>query len=109
LYQDVLDPERDPPYGFDDGGYDSVYSTDNEEIRENERADRTKLGRSASKRFKAMLRAMTGKRGEVARCMAFAVEHGEAAPEVGHCPKYRKYLLNLSFPDCQHCCQFPGC
>jgi len=90
LYQDVLDPERDPPYGFDDDGYDSVYSTDNEEVRENERADRTKLGRSASKRFKAMLRAMTGKRGEVARCMSFALEHGEAAPEVGYCHYYRK-------------------
>jgi U2-associated protein SR140 len=52
-------------------------------MKENERTDRTRLGRSASKRFKAMLRAMTGKRGEVARCMAFALEHGEAAPEVG--------------------------
>jgi len=35
-------------------------------------------------RFKAMLRAMTGKRGEVARCMAFALEHGEAALEVAN-------------------------
>ena len=29
-----------------------------------------------------MLRAMSGKRGEIARCMAFALEHAEAAHEI---------------------------
>lgn len=30
-----------------------------------------------------MLRGMSGKRGEIARCMAFSLEHAEAAHEVG--------------------------
>lgn len=81
-YDDFLDPENDAPYGFEDDGYNSVYSTDYDERKEAEKGVRTKLGYSAVKRFKAMLRAMTGKRGEVARCMAFALEHGEAATEV---------------------------
>lgn len=29
-----------------------------------------------------MLRALSGKRGELARCMAFSLEHAEAAHEV---------------------------
>jgi U2-associated protein SR140 len=29
-----------------------------------------------------MLRALSGKRGELARCMAFSLEHAEAASEV---------------------------
>ncbi len=40
------------------------------------------LGKFARKRFEAMLRALSGKRGEIARCMAFSLEHAEAAHEV---------------------------
>lgn len=63
-------------------GYNSVYSSDSAEDSERERARKTVLGRLARKRFEAMLRAMSGKRGEVARCMAFSLEHAEAAHEV---------------------------
>ncbi|KAL5523605.1 hypothetical protein ACEPAG_7778 [Sanghuangporus baumii] len=68
--------------GFDDEGYNSVYSTDSAEESEREQGRKNKLGRLARKRFEAMLRALTGKRGELARCMAFSLEHAEAASEV---------------------------
>ncbi|OCB87417.1 hypothetical protein A7U60_g5557 [Sanghuangporus baumii] len=68
--------------GFDDEGYNSVYSTDSAEESEHERGRKNRLGRLARKRFEAMLRALTGKRGELARCMAFSLEHAEAASEV---------------------------
>ncbi|KIM31116.1 hypothetical protein M408DRAFT_253799 [Serendipita vermifera MAFF 305830] len=84
LYEDLLDPEYSAPEGFDDDGNDAAYSTDNEEMKEAETISRSKLGPLARKRFKAMLRAMAGKRGEVARCMAFCLEHGEAAAEVSN-------------------------
>jgi len=40
------------------------------------------LGKFAHKRFVAMLRALSGKRGELARCMTFSLEHAEAAREI---------------------------
>lgn len=73
---DSLEPE------FDDEGYNSVYSTDSAEESERERGRRTELGRLARRRFEAMLRALSGRRGELARCMAFSLEHAEAANEV---------------------------
>ncbi|PVG00341.1 hypothetical protein CPB86DRAFT_729426 [Serendipita vermifera] len=84
LYVDLLDPEYYSSEGFEDDGYDEVYSTDNEEAKEAERAPRNRLCPLARKRFHAMLRAMVGKRGEVARCMAFCLEHGEAAVDVAN-------------------------
>ncbi|KIY44454.1 RNA-binding domain-containing protein, partial [Fistulina hepatica ATCC 64428] len=63
-------------------GYNSVYSTDSAEESERERVRKNVLGKLARKRFEAMLRAMSGKRGELARCMAFSLEHAEAAHEV---------------------------
>lgn len=63
-------------------GYNSVYSTDSAEESEQERTKKTVLGRLARKRFEAMLRALSGKRGELARCMTFSLEHAEAAREV---------------------------
>ncbi|KAK7053479.1 hypothetical protein VNI00_004105 [Paramarasmius palmivorus] len=63
-------------------GYNSVYSTDSAEESERERTRKVQLGKLARKRFEAMLRAMSGKRGEIARCMAFSLEHAEAAHEV---------------------------
>ncbi|GBE81127.1 hypothetical protein SCP_0308530 [Sparassis crispa] len=71
-----LEPE------FDDEGYNSVYSTDSAEEFERERVRKTELGKLARRRFEAMLRAVSGRRGEIARCMAFSLEHAEAAAEV---------------------------
>ncbi|KAF8844644.1 hypothetical protein BDN67DRAFT_962567 [Paxillus ammoniavirescens] len=73
---DIMDPE------FDDDGYNSIVSTDSAEESEQEHAKKTVLGKLARKRFVAMLRALSGKRGELARCMAFSLEHAEAAREV---------------------------
>ncbi|PCH43787.1 hypothetical protein WOLCODRAFT_104170 [Wolfiporia cocos MD-104 SS10] len=67
---------------FTDDGYNSVYSTDSAEESERERVRKNELGKLARRRFEAMLRAMTGRRGEIARCMAFSLEHAEAAGEV---------------------------
>ncbi|KAG1734693.1 uncharacterized protein EDB91DRAFT_582463 [Suillus paluster] len=76
--------ERDDFTGaeFDDEGYNSTYSTDSAEESEQERTRKAVLGKLARKRFEAMLRGVTGKRGELARCMTFSLEHAEAAREV---------------------------
>ena len=68
---------------FDDEGYNSIYSTDSAEDSERERTRKNHLGKLARKRFEAMLRGLSGRRGELARCMAFSLEHAEAASEVG--------------------------
>lgn len=72
--------EMDPE--FDDEGYNSTYSTDSAEESERERTRKHHLGKLARKRFESMLRALSGRRGELARCMAFSLEHAEAASEV---------------------------
>ncbi|KAG5648618.1 hypothetical protein DXG03_003229 [Asterophora parasitica] len=75
---------NNPKYSFllHRDGYNSVYSTDSAEDSERERSRKNALGRLARRRFEAMLRALSGKRGEMARCMAFSLEHAEAAHEV---------------------------
>ncbi|KAF8236588.1 hypothetical protein L208DRAFT_1421976 [Tricholoma matsutake] len=55
---------------------------DDEEKSERERVRKNTLGKLARRRFESMLRALSGKRGEIARCMAFSLEHAEAAHEV---------------------------
>ncbi|KAJ3896747.1 hypothetical protein GG344DRAFT_36004 [Lentinula edodes] len=82
FYKNLVEDERSMSPEFDDEGYNSVYSTDSAEESERERVRKTTLGRLARKRFEAMLRALSGKRGEIARCMAFSLEHAEAAHEI---------------------------
>jgi len=60
----------------------SACSTGSEEETERDRVKKGTLGRLAERRFQTMLRALTGKRGEVARCMAFSLEHADAVTEV---------------------------
>ncbi|KAJ3480042.1 hypothetical protein NLI96_g8641 [Meripilus lineatus] len=81
-YRNLVDQRNPLQPEFDDDGYNSVYSTDSAEDSERERGRKNELGRYAKKRFEAMLRALTGKRGELGRCMAFSLEHAEAATEV---------------------------
>ncbi|KAI0630343.1 hypothetical protein C8Q77DRAFT_1137614 [Trametes polyzona] len=82
-YYRSLIERRDELYPeFDDEGYNSVYSTDSAEESEREHGRKHELGKLARRRFEAMLRALSGRRGEVARCMAFSLEHAEAAAEV---------------------------
>ncbi|KAG1716417.1 hypothetical protein ID866_769 [Astraeus odoratus] len=73
---------EDGPAVSRDDGYNSIYSTDSAEESEQERTKKTVLGKLARKRFEAMLRGLSGKRGELARCMTFSLEHAEASREV---------------------------
>ncbi|KIR70198.1 U2-associated protein SR140 [Cryptococcus deuterogattii CA1014] len=86
LYQSTLSSAyripSPPPEAFNDDGYASMYSSDSAEDSEKERTSKGKLGRLARKRFEAMLRAMTGKRAEIARAMEFALKRAEAADEI---------------------------
>jgi U2-associated protein SR140 len=59
-----------------------VHSTDSEEEEERENGHKAELGRLARRRLQAMVRGLSGRRGELARCMAFSLEHAEAAAEV---------------------------
>jgi U2-associated protein SR140 len=63
-------------------GAHSAYSTDSGEESERERIRKGTLGKLARKRFLVLLRGLSGKRGELARCMAFSLEHAESAAEV---------------------------
>ncbi|WVQ93326.1 hypothetical protein IAU59_000394 [Kwoniella sp. CBS 9459] len=86
LYQLNINPRyrlpTPPPDDFADEGYASLYSSDSAEDSEKERVIRGKLGKIARKRFEAMLRAMSGRRAEIARGMEFALKRAEAADEV---------------------------
>jgi len=82
FYRGLIESDRPLGPEFDDDGYNSVYSSDSAEDSERERVRKNVLGKLARKRFEAMLRALSGKRGEMARCMAFSLEHAEAAHEV---------------------------
>ncbi|KAG8863521.1 hypothetical protein FRB96_008261 [Tulasnella sp. 330] len=85
LFLSVARPEYKCPYAdvpFKDDGANSVYSTDSGEESERERVRKGSLGRLAERRFQCMLRALTGRRGEMARCMAFSLEHADAVSEV---------------------------
>ncbi|KLO12290.1 hypothetical protein SCHPADRAFT_875731 [Schizopora paradoxa] len=81
LYRAIISGES-LEEGFNDEGYKSVYSTDSAEESEREYVRKHKLGKLAKRRFETMLRALSGKQGEIARCMAFSLEHAEAASEV---------------------------
>ncbi|CAE6532395.1 unnamed protein product [Rhizoctonia solani] len=84
LYKHILDGVSlpPPPPVFDEDGPHSAYSTDSGEESERERIRKGTLGKLARKRFHVLLRGLSGKRGELARCMAFSLEHAESAAEV---------------------------
>ncbi|KAK4687331.1 hypothetical protein P7C73_g2781, partial [Tremellales sp. Uapishka_1] len=95
LYRRCLDPNyrvpNPPPADFEDEGYASLYSSDSAEDSEREHTTKGTLGRLARKRFVAILRAMSGKRVEIARGMEFAVTRAEAADEASSLPNVWKY------------------
>ncbi|KAI0775702.1 hypothetical protein BD413DRAFT_602894 [Trametes elegans] len=82
FYRSLVEQKEPLEPEFNDEGYNSVYSTDSAEESERERGRKHELGRLARRRFEAMLRALSGRRGEMARCMAFSLEHAEASVEV---------------------------
>ncbi|TFK93763.1 hypothetical protein K466DRAFT_580676 [Polyporus arcularius HHB13444] len=81
-YRQLVDRREPLEPEFDDEGYNSIYSTDSAEESEREHSRKHELGKLARRRFEAMLRTLSGRRGEMARCMAFSLEHAEAAAEV---------------------------
>lgn len=81
-FRRLLDSDQTAHKAFDDDGGISVYSTDSAEESEREHGPRGRLGTLARKRFEVMLRALTGKRGEIGRCMVFSLDHAEAASEI---------------------------
>ncbi|KIJ49617.1 hypothetical protein M422DRAFT_225502 [Sphaerobolus stellatus SS14] len=81
-YRSLIHSSRKPDEVFDDDGYNSVYSTDSAEESEKERGRKGHLGKLARRRFEAMLRALSGRRGDLARCMTFSLEHADAAAEI---------------------------
>ncbi|QRV79159.1 RNA recognition motif protein [Ceratobasidium sp. AG-Ba] len=84
LYKHLMEGTKlpDPPLIFDEDGPHSAYSTDSGEESEREKIRKGTLGKLARKRFYVLLRGLSGKRGELARCMAFSLEHAESAAEV---------------------------
>lgn len=69
-----------------------MYSSDSAEDSERERTSKGRIGKMARRRFESLLRAMSGKRVEIARAMEFALTRAEAADEVG-----RGIILEQSF------------
>ena len=68
---------------------DVLLDTDDEEReRDREHVPKGTLGKIAKQRFEIMLRQVTFQRGTIARAMAFAIDHADAADEV-----YMRILL----------------
>lgn len=86
FYRQLVNPHYrlppPPPKSFVDEGYDSTYSTDASEASEDDRLPKGKLGKLARRRFVSCLRGMRGERGSIARVMAMALKHADAADEV---------------------------
>ncbi|EJD50265.1 hypothetical protein AURDEDRAFT_143563 [Auricularia subglabra TFB-10046 SS5] len=66
MFRRLFESDQQAHGAFDDDGSHSVYSTDSQE----------------EKRFEVMLRALTGNRGEIGRCLVFSLDHAEAAAEI---------------------------
>ncbi|KAI8138308.1 hypothetical protein BJV82DRAFT_299808 [Fennellomyces sp. T-0311] len=73
-----------PDVPFDDEGMMDVLldSEDEEKERERESLPKGVLGKIAKQRFESMLRQISFQRGSIARAMAFAIDHADAADEV---------------------------
>ncbi|KAG8981761.1 hypothetical protein FRB90_007025 [Tulasnella sp. 427] len=85
LFRSIAEKDYKCPYAnisFNDDGGVSPYSTDSGEESEKERARKGSLGRLAQKRFENMLRTLSGRKGEIAACMVFSLEHSDAVTEV---------------------------
>ncbi|KAG6866724.1 hypothetical protein C0991_011383 [Blastosporella zonata] len=87
FYRGLIESEQHLEPEFDDEASYTIREcflilTYSAEESEREKVRKAQLGRLARRRFESMLRALSGKRGEIARCMAFSLEHAEAAHEV---------------------------
>ncbi|KAL8276246.1 hypothetical protein RQP46_011363 [Phenoliferia psychrophenolica] len=73
-------PPSEPTF-FDEGNADA-YSSDSAEESENEHVRKGSIGRRAERRFESMLRGLVSTRERIARAMAFALEHADAADAI---------------------------
>ncbi|ORZ01751.1 hypothetical protein BCR43DRAFT_522535 [Syncephalastrum racemosum] len=72
-----------PEVPFSDEGMEVLLNTDDEERdRKRHNVPKGVLGKVAKQRFEYMLRQVTFQRGSIARAMAFAIDHSDAADEV---------------------------
>ncbi|KAK4703899.1 hypothetical protein P7C70_g2310, partial [Phenoliferia sp. Uapishka_3] len=81
FFKMLLDSTYKPPTvsTFLDEGNADTYSSDSAEDSENEHMRKGRLGKLAFRRFESMLRGLVSTREKIARGMAFALEHADAA------------------------------
>jgi hypothetical protein len=70
-----------------------LLDSDEEDERERERIPKGSLGPKAKHRLEVMLRKLTFERGAIAKTMAFAIDHSDAADEVLY--KFLKFFRNI--------------
>ncbi|CAI2181846.1 4461_t:CDS:10 [Funneliformis geosporum] len=71
-----------PEIPFDEDAADELLDSDEEDERERERIPKGTLGPKARHRMEVMLRKLTFERGAIAKSMAFAIDHSDAADEI---------------------------
>ncbi|GET63257.1 U2 snRNP-associated SURP motif-containing protein-like [Rhizophagus irregularis DAOM 181602=DAOM 197198] len=71
-----------PEIPFDEDAADELLDSDEEDERERERIPKGTLGPKAKHRLEVMLRKLTFERGVIAKTMAFAIDHSDAADEI---------------------------
>ncbi|RUS15187.1 hypothetical protein BC937DRAFT_92780 [Endogone sp. FLAS-F59071] len=71
-----------PDIPFDEEGIDEMVNSEEEDEREREHVPKGILGKKAKQRLEIMLRRINFQRGTVAKAMAFAIDHADAADEV---------------------------
>ncbi|CAG8519087.1 7934_t:CDS:10 [Funneliformis mosseae] len=71
-----------PEIPFDEDAADELLDSDEEDERERERIPKGTLGPKARHRMEVMLRKLTFERGVIAKSMAFAIDHSDAADEI---------------------------
>ncbi|CAG8587192.1 15009_t:CDS:10 [Acaulospora morrowiae] len=71
-----------PEIPFDEDAADDILDSDEDDERERERIPKGTLGPKAKHRLEVMLRKLTFERGLIAKAMAFAIDHSDAADEI---------------------------
>lgn len=97
---DILDTKQ--KQYTEDPGFDTE-----DEQAENEKVDKGTLGKIAKQRLAVILREVTFQRGTIARAMAFAIDHSDAATEVFDISALMNTLPTLI--DCEHSLQINTC
>lgn len=81
---------------LDEHAEDPVFDTD-DEVTEQDNVAKGTLGHIAKQRLAVLLKEVTFQRGTIARAMAFAIDHSEAATEASHLMHYACWTRELTF------------